>query len=108
MGNSTLYVSASRDPSQQDWSLALSIQIPFSTFDNISLTTQRNATGERQQTIGYNHAMPSDGGFKWDLAYANQSEQNNYQQATLGWRNEHIQLQGGVYGPSNSYTQWGK
>lgn len=107
-GNSTLYVSASRDPSQQDWSLALSIQIPFSTFDNISLTTQRNATGERQQTIGYNHAMPSDGGFKWDLAYANQSEQNNYQQATLGWRNEHIQLQGGVYGPSNSYTQWGE
>ncbi len=107
-GNSTVYVSASRDPSQQDWALALSIQIPFNAFDNVSVTTQRSATGENQQTVNYDHAMPSDGGFKWNLAYANQSQQSNYQQATLGWRNEHVQLQGGVYGPSNSYTQWGE
>ncbi|MFG3826145.1 hypothetical protein ACGI6H_33985, partial [Escherichia coli] len=60
------------------------------------------------QRINYNHSMPTDGGFSWNLAWARQSEASNYKQATLGWRNDHLELQGGTWGESGNMTWWGE
>lgn len=60
------------------------------------------------QRINYNHSMPSDGGFSWNMAWANQSRSSDYQQATLGWRNNNIELQGGGYGERDTMTWWGE
>ncbi|QBY41592.1 fimbria/pilus outer membrane usher protein [Arsenophonus nasoniae] len=106
-GNSNLYASASRDYSQNNWSFALVLQIPFNFLDSVTLDTQRNAAGQNIQRVTYNHAMPSDGGFSWNMAYAHQDSQDDYQQASLGWRNNHVQMQAGIYGSSSNYTKWG-
>lgn len=106
-GNSNLYASASRDYSQNNWSFALVLQIPFNFLDSVTLDTQRNAAGQNSQRVTYSHAMPSDGGFSWNLAYAHQDAQDDYQQASLGWRNAHVQMQAGIYGSSGNYGQWG-
>ncbi|MDR5617060.1 fimbria/pilus outer membrane usher protein [Arsenophonus sp.] len=106
-GNSSFYASASRDYSQNNWSFALVLQIPFNFLDSVTLDAQRNTAGQNIQRVTYNHAMPSDGGFSWNMAYAHQDSQDDYQQASLGWRNAHVQMQGGIYGSSGNYTQWG-
>ena len=50
--------------------------------------------------------MPSDGGLSWNMAWAHQSRANNYQQGTLGWRNNNIEVQGGAYGEKDMMTGW--
>ncbi|MBW7984429.1 fimbria/pilus outer membrane usher protein [Enterobacillus tribolii] len=106
--NSSFYLSASRDPDQQDWTFALTFQVPFNALDSVTFNYENNASGQRLQEVSYSRAMPSDGGFSWDLAYARQHPQDDYQQGSLTWRNEHIQLQGGLYGSSGNQTQWGE
>lgn len=44
-GNSNLYASASRDYSQNNWSFALVLQIPFNFLDSVTLDTQHNTAG---------------------------------------------------------------
>ncbi len=60
------------------------------------------------QRLNYNHSMPTDGGFSWNMAWARQSQASNYQQATLGWRNNNIEVQGGGYGERDMMTWWGE
>jgi outer membrane usher protein len=42
------------------------------------------------------------------MAWANQSRSSDYQQGTLGWRNNNIELQGGGYGERDTMTWWGE
>jgi len=42
------------------------------------------------------------------MAWANQSKSRNYQQGTLGWRNNNIEVQGGGYGEQDMMTWWGE
>lgn len=107
-GASSIYLAASRDQQRGDWTLALSLQIPIGDRDSVALSTESTPDAGSTQRINYNHTMPSDGGFSWNLAWARQSQSSNYQQATLGWRNNHIELQGGGYGEESAMTWWGE
>lgn len=107
-GNSSFYLAASHDPDASGWSVALSLQVPFGTQDNVALSVENTPDAGSTQRVNYSHAMPSEGGFSWNMAYAHQSRDDDYQQATLGWRNNKVELQGGAYGQRDSYTQWGE
>ncbi|WP_039056665.1 fimbria/pilus outer membrane usher protein [Enterobacter sp. Bisph1] len=106
--SSSLYLAASRDNQQGDWTFALSLQIPIGDSDSAAVSVERRADYGTTQRLNYNHAMPTEGGFSWDMALARQSQAKHYQQGTLGWRNNNIELQGGGYGESNTMTWWGE
>lgn len=107
-GSSSIYLAASRDNQQGDWTLAMSVQIPLGDRDSVALSAEKTPDAGQTQRINYNHSMPTDGGFSWNLAWARQTQARNYQQATLGWRNNNVELQGGAYGESNAMTWWGE
>lgn len=104
--DSSLYLAASHDPARDGWSLAMSVQIPLGKSHSAALSVESTPDGGSIQRVNYSRAMPSDGGFSYNLAYAHQSRDPDYQQATLGWRNNHVELQGGIYGDRESNTRW--
>ncbi|WP_024549660.1 fimbria/pilus outer membrane usher protein [Siccibacter turicensis] len=106
--DSSFYVAASHDPDKEGWTVAMSLQIPFGTLDSVALSVDNARDTGTSTRVTYNHAMPSDGGFNWDMAYANRSRDDDYQQASLGWRNNAVELRGGIYGESGGYTRWGQ
>lgn len=95
-GSSSIYLAASRDNQQGDWTLAMSVQIPLGDRDSVALSAEKTPDAGQTQRINYNHSMPTDGGFSWNLAWARQTQARNYQQATLGWRNNNVELQGAL------------
>ena len=97
-GASSIYLAGSRDQQRGDWTVALSLQVPLGARDSAAFTVENTPDAGNTQRINYNHSMPSDGGFSWNMAWANQSKSSGYQQGTLGWRNNNIELQGGGYG----------
>ena len=107
-GRSSVYLAASRDRQQGDWTFALSLQVPLGERESAAISFEKTPDAGSTQRINYNHSMPSDGGFSWNMAWANQSQSDNYQQATLGWRNSNIELQGGGYGVQDMMTWWGE
>lgn len=107
-GSSSLYLAASRDQQQGDWSMAMSVQIPLGDRDGLGLSMDKTADAGNSQRINYSHSMPTDGGFSWNLALARQSQADRYQQASLGWRNNVAELQGGGYGEPDMMTWWGE
>lgn len=107
-GGSSLYLAASRDNQQGDWTFALSLQIPIGDMDSAAVSMERTPDSGSTERINYNHAMPTDGGFSWNMAFAHQSQAKNYQQGTLVWRNNNVELQGGGYGESDMLTWWGE
>ncbi|MEW5562217.1 fimbria/pilus outer membrane usher protein [Enterobacter asburiae] len=107
-GASSVYLAASHDRQRGDWTVAMSLQIPLGDLDSVAVSTENTPDYGSTQRINYNHTMPSDGGFSWNLAWARQSRSSNYQQATLGWRNNNVELQGGGYGEENEMTWWGE
>ena len=105
-GASSLYLAASRDQQRGDWTVALSLQVPLGERDSAAVTFENTPEAGSTQRINYNHSMPSDGGLSWNMAWAHQSRANNYQQGTLGWRNNNIEVQGGAYGEKDMMTWW--
>ncbi|MGP3593351.1 fimbria/pilus outer membrane usher protein [Vagococcus sp. WN89Y] len=107
-GSSSIYLAASRDQQRGDWNFAMSLQVPLGDMDSAALSMEKTPDAGSSQRINYNHAMPTDGGFSWNMAYANQTRSNSYKQATLGWRNNNVELQGGGYGETGMMTWWGE
>ena len=107
-GANSIYLAASRDQRRGDWTVAMSLQVPLGDRDSVAVSTENTPDYGSTQRVNYNHTMPSDGGFSWSVAWANQSQASNYQQATLGWRNNNVELQGGGYGEQNAMTWWGE
>lgn len=107
-GSSSIYLAASRDQQRDDWTVAMSLQVPLGERDSAAVTFENTPDAGSTQRINYNHSMPTDGGFSWNMAWANQSRFRDYQQATLGWRNNNIELQGGGYGEEGMMTWWGE
>lgn len=107
-GASSIYLAGSRDQQRGDWTVALSLQVPLGARDSAAFTVENTPDAGNTQRINYNHSMPSDGGFSWNMAWANQSKSSDYQQGTLGWRNNNIELQGGGYGERGMMTWWGE
>ncbi|WP_225614439.1 fimbria/pilus outer membrane usher protein [Pantoea sp. PNT02] len=106
-GNSSLYISASRDQDQGNWSGAISLIIPFGEQSSASVSTERDQEGNNSQRLYVSRAMPTDGGFSWDAAWANQgSDSGDYRQASLRYRNNKIDTSAGFYGDNDNTTQW--
>ncbi|KJV50102.1 fimbrial assembly protein [Pantoea sp. BL1] len=106
-GNSSLYISASRDQEQGDWSGAISLVIPFGEQSSASVSYERDQQGNNNQRLYVSRAMPTDGGFAYDAAWANQgSDSGNYRQASLRYRNNKIDTSAGFYGDNDNTTQW--
>ncbi|WP_168403246.1 fimbria/pilus outer membrane usher protein [Erwinia amylovora] len=105
-GNSSLYLSATRDQQAGNWSGALSLVIPFSNLSNASMTMQRDAQGNNSQRIEVSRAMPSEGGLAYDAAWANQSINGHYRQASVQWRNNQLDASAGFYGDDSYNTRW--
>ena len=107
-GSSSLYLAASHDKQRDDWTFAMSLQIPIGERDSAAISVEKTPDAGTSQRINYNHAMPTDGGFGWNMAFARQPQSDNYQQATLNWRNNSVELQGGGYGERGMMTWWGE
>lgn len=107
-GSSSLYLAASHDQQRDDWTMAMSIQIPLGERDGAGISIEKTPDAGSTQRVNYSHAMPAEGGFGWDLAWARQSQASQYQQASLGWRNNNVELQGGGYGERDMMTWWGE
>lgn len=103
---SNLTFSASKNIGMEGWSSALSLTIPLGSDSSAAISTERTPEGRTRQQVGYSRTAPSDGGFGWDMAYANQSGEDSYQQASLNWRNTMLQTKAGFYGSRGRYTQW--
>ncbi|MGB9097751.1 fimbria/pilus outer membrane usher protein, partial [Erwinia sp.] len=105
-GNSSLYVSASRDQQEGEWSGAISLVIPLTDLGTVSLSQERDQQGGSSQRITASRAMPTEGGFAWDASYANQSSGSNYRQGSLSWRNANVETSAGFYGDKDYSTEW--
>ena len=106
-GNSSLYISASRDRDQGDWSGAISLVIPFGEQSSASVSMERDQQGNNNQRLYVSRAMPTDGGFSYDAAWANQgSDSGDYRQGSLRYRNNKIDTSAGFYGDNDNTTQW--
>lgn len=106
-GNSSLYISASRDQQQGEWSGAISLVIPFGEQGSASVSMERDQQGENNQRIYLSRAMPSDGGYSWDASWANQGgNSGDYRQGSLRYRNNKVDTSAGFYGDDDNLTQW--
>lgn len=105
-GNSSLYISASRDQQQGEWSGTVSLVIPFSERGNASLSVSRDQQGITSQRATVSRSMPTDGGFSYDASWANQSSGGDYKQASLSWRNQKVETSAGFYGDGDYSTEW--
>lgn len=105
-GNSSLYLSASRDQQQGEWSGAISLLIPFSDLGSASVSMERDQQGGSTQRISASRAMPSEGGLSWDASWANQSSGSAYRQGSLNWRNANVETSAGFYGDDDYSTEW--
>ncbi|WP_256374859.1 fimbria/pilus outer membrane usher protein [Pantoea sp. 1.19] len=68
-GNSTLYLSATRDRTRDNWSGSLSLIVPLGSLSNLSASLERTAEGQQAQRLAWSRAMPSDGGVAWDASW---------------------------------------
>ncbi|UZW62194.1 fimbria/pilus outer membrane usher protein [Lysobacter enzymogenes] len=105
--NSSLYLSANREIGGDDWSAMAQWVVPLDG-DRGSLSASVERYRERGDTYrtSYNRAVPSQGGFGWNLAYADSDRADSYQQADLSYRNDVVLLRAGLYGSSGDYTRW--
>ena len=106
-GNSSLYISASRDREQGDWSGAISLIIPFGEQSSASVSIERDQQGRNNQRLYVSSAMPTDGGFAYDASWARQGgDSGDYRQGSLRYRNNKIDTSAGFYGDDDNTTQW--
>lgn len=106
-GNSSLYISASRDQEQGDWSGAISLIIPFGEQSSASVSVERDQQGRNNQRLYVSSAMPTDGGFAYDASWARQGgDSGDYRQGSLRYRNNKIDTSAGFYGDDDNTTQW--
>ncbi|TDV16543.1 outer membrane usher protein [Paraburkholderia caballeronis] len=103
----SLYASANRSLGDAGYAAQVQVMLPLGrTSGNVTADATRDRGGRYTERVTYSRAGPTEGGFDWNLAYAGGA--SRYRQADLGWRGQHFQTQGGVYGESGRYTRWGE
>ncbi|APW38273.1 hypothetical protein RD110_14625 [Rhodoferax koreense] len=87
--------------------LSLQFQLTFALDDRsmVSLTTVRDRDNTTAQ-VNYSRTPPTDGGFGWNLAYANNGSSGNYSQASGTWRTAVTQLHAGAYAQGRASATW--
>ncbi|WP_374439715.1 fimbria/pilus outer membrane usher protein [Pseudomonas panipatensis] len=105
-GNASLHLSATQQIGAGGWSSAAQLVVPFDLGGTLSASLERTADQGARRRLDYHQATPSAGGLGWNLAHADGDQGGRYQQASLTWRDEHLQVQGGAYGDARGYTRW--
>ncbi|RWU19330.1 fimbrial assembly protein [Pseudomonas alkylphenolica] len=104
-GNSSVYLSANREIGDSQWAVQAQWVIPFDLRGTLSMSVERNQSGENLQRVNYSRAVPAEGGVGFNLGYAD-GDREAYRQADLTWRLQSVQLQAGAYGSSGDTTRW--
>lgn len=105
--STSLYASANHEIGESKWAAALQLVMPLGRDrGTASSGFERSSARGSSWRVNYNRAVPSDGGIGWNLGYAEGSRTERYVQADLTWRNDLMQLRGGVYGANGDYTRW--
>lgn len=108
-GNSSFYATVNRAIGGEGFNAQLMLSIPFGDAGTASFSATRDTDNQWSGRATYSRAIPSDGGFGWNIAYADgQVSNSQYQQADLSWRGDHLETRGGIYGNSGRFTRWGQ
>ncbi|WP_370465558.1 fimbria/pilus outer membrane usher protein [Nissabacter sp. SGAir0207] len=107
--NISFYATANREIGGNGFNAQLMISIPFGDMGTASFGATRDTENRWNGRATYSRAIPTDGGFGWNLAYADgQTSDSQYRQADLSWRGDHTEVRGGLYGSRSNYTRWGQ
>ena len=104
--DSSVYVTLNRDIDADEWGSTAQFMVPLDLMGTATMTFERTKDNKNNQRFNYSKSVPSDGGFGWSAGYGNYEAADNYRRFDLTWRNRYTQLQGGVYG-STQTTYWG-
>lgn len=108
-GNTSFYLSVNRELGTKGYNAQMVFSIPLGDWGAGSISSMRDANNVWSQRVNYSRSTPTNGGFGWNMAYANGSGENSsYQQADLIWRTRMMESRVGVYGSDNDYRTWGK
>ncbi len=106
-GNSSLYISASRDRDSGTWTGAIALIVPFGEQGSAAVSVERNQQGRSNQRLFASRSMPSEGGIAWDASWARQGgDSGDYRQGSLRYRNNKIDTSAGIWGDDDNMTQW--
>lgn len=106
--NSSLYASLNREIGSSGYSAQLQLSIPFDSWGTASFSAARDNNNRWSERVSYSRAAPTDGGFGWNLAYANNPSGGDYRQADLTWRTRRLEARAGVYGTRDETNHWGE
>lgn len=102
--DSMFYLSGNRDMEGGSWSFFAQLMVSFGERGNASFGAERDRSGSDLQRFNLSRAVPTDGGFGYNLGYVNASK--DQYQGDVTWRNEVVQLQAGTYGDSAARSRW--
>lgn len=106
-GNASLHASGNYEIERGDWSTALQLVVPLGVRrGSATATVERDRSRGAFWRANYSRAIPSQGGFGWNLGYADGEHAGRFLQADLAWRNDRIELRGGAYGTGGDHTRW--
>ncbi|CFR02002.1 MULTISPECIES: fimbria/pilus outer membrane usher protein [Yersinia] len=107
--NTSFYLSVNRELGSKGYNAQMVFSIPLGEWGAGSVSSVRDTDNNWSQRVNYSRATPTDGGFGWNMAYANGSGTNSsYQQADLIWRTRAMESRVGVYGGEGDYRTWGE
>ncbi|WP_443969460.1 fimbria/pilus outer membrane usher protein [Sphingobium sp. CR28] len=105
--SASFYASGNHEIGTGKWSAALQLVMPLGrNRGTASSGYEHGAARGSSWRANYNRAVPSDGGIGWSLGYAEGSRTERYVHADLTWRNDLMQLRGGIYGGDGNYARW--
>lgn len=105
--SASIYASGNHEIGTGNWSVALQLVIPLGRNRGTASSGYEHSTARGSSwRANYNRTVPSDGGIGWSLGYAEGNRTERYVQADLTWRNDLMQLRGGIYGGDGNYTRW--
>lgn len=106
-GSSSLYMSATRAFGSGDVTAMAQLIIPLGRRGTALAGVARERDGTVREQVGWNRAVPSDGGIGWNLAGSHGGNEGTRYQAELTWRTDALQVQGGIHGSRGNQTRWG-
>lgn len=103
-GNSSVYLSVNKELGTREYSAILQLIIPLNDQGLVSLGLTRDTKQNYTERASWSRSAPSQGGIGANVGYSSGKQQ--YHQASVTWRAQQMQLQGGFYGERNHYTRW--
>lgn len=106
--NMSFYAAMNREIGGDGYSAQMTFSIPLNSSHNASFSAFRDVQRNWVYQTSYNHTVPSNGGWGWDLSYADgNAKDTSYKQAGVIWKTPYAQSRVGVYGEKD-YTYWGE